>query len=43
MVQKTDWDDELTSQEIKDIEESIKDIKAGRVYTNKQLKKELGL
>ncbi len=34
---------ELDEQTIKDIEEARADIKAGRVYTFKQVKKELGL
>ena len=33
----------LSKEEIKEIEEGLEDIKAGRVYTTKQLKKELGL
>ncbi len=36
-------DSVLTEQEIKDVEEGLADIKAGRVYTTKQLNKELGL
>ncbi|MGI0141822.1 MAG: hypothetical protein ACREBF_04205 [Candidatus Micrarchaeales archaeon] len=31
----------LSAEEIKGIEEGLADIKAGRVYTTKQLKKEL--
>lgn len=33
----------LSKQTIKDIEESLADIKAGRVYTSNQVKKKLGL
>lgn len=33
----------LSAEEIKGIEEGLADIKAGRVYTTKQLKKELGI
>jgi predicted transcriptional regulator len=33
----------LSEEEIKGIEEGLADIKAGRVYTTKQLKKELGI
>lgn len=33
----------LSDDEIKGIEEGLADIKAGRVYTTKQLKKKLGL
>lgn len=33
----------LSAEEIKGIEEGLADIKAGRVYTTKQLKKELGV
>lgn len=38
-------DDEgiLSKQAIKDIEEGLADIKAGRVYTSDQVKKKLGL
>lgn len=36
-------DDVLTDQEIKDVEEGLADIKAGRVYTTEQLNKKLGL
>lgn len=36
-------DNVLTEQEIKDIEEGLADIRAGRVYTTEQLNKELGL
>ena len=43
LVQKKDPDDELSAQTIKNIEEGIKDIKAGRVYTTEQLSRELGL
>jgi len=37
------YDDVLTDQEIKDVEEGLADIKAGRVYTTEQLNKKLGL
>jgi len=43
LVKKRDYDDELSPQTIKDIEEGVKDIKAGRVYTTEQINKELGL
>ena len=43
LVQKRDYDDELSLQTIKNIEEGVKDIKAGRVYTTEQLNKELEL
>ncbi len=33
----------LSAEEIKEIEEGLVDIKAGRTYTTKQLKKELGI
>ncbi|MHB8603161.1 MAG: hypothetical protein ACYC6W_11480 [Nitrosotalea sp.] len=36
-------DDVLSKTVIKNIEESIADIKAGRVYTSEQVKKKLGL
>jgi len=32
---------ELTEEDIRDIEEAIADIKAGRVYTTEELKREL--
>jgi len=34
--------EELTEEDIRDIEEAIEDIKAGRVYTTKELMRELG-
>lgn len=36
-------DDVLDKTVIRNIEEGIADIKAGRVYTSKQVKKKLGL
>lgn len=33
----------LTEEDIRDIEEAIQDIKAGRVYTTEELKRELGI
>jgi predicted transcriptional regulator len=33
----------LSAEEIKEIEEGLADIKAGRVYTTIELKKELGI
>ena len=33
----------LSKEEIREIEEGLADIKAGRVYTTKKLKKELGI
>lgn len=33
----------LTEEDIRDIEEAIQDIKAGRVYTTEEVKKELGI
>ncbi len=33
----------LSREEIREIEEGLADIKAGRVYTTKKLKKELGI
>ncbi|CCJ35838.1 hypothetical protein BN140_0915 [Methanoculleus bourgensis MS2] len=35
--------EELTEEDIRDIEEAIEDIKAGRVYTTKELMRELGI
>ncbi len=36
-------EDYLSPQDIKDIEEGLADIKAGRTYTTKELSKKLGL
>lgn len=36
-------DDQLSPETIADMEEGMADIKAGRVYTSEQVKKELGL
>ena len=36
-------DDVLSKAVIKNIEEGVADIKAGRVYTSEQVKKKLGL
>jgi len=36
-------EDALSKETIKNIEEGLADIKAGRVYTSKQVKKKLGL
>ena len=36
-------EEELTEQDLKDIKQAMKDFKAGRYITNKELKKELGL
>lgn len=33
----------LTDEDIRDIEEAIADIKAGRVYTTRELMRELGI
>lgn len=33
----------LSEKEIKGIEEGLEDIKAGRIYSTKELKKELGI
>ena len=35
--------EELTDEDIHDIEEAVADIKAGRVYTTKELMRELGI
>ncbi|MBI5698092.1 MAG: hypothetical protein HZC29_06355 [Thaumarchaeota archaeon] len=40
---KITQDDMLSKATIKNIEEGIADIKAGRVYTSEQVKKRLGL
>ena len=43
LLKITQQDDILSQQVIKNIEEGIADIKAGRVYTSDQVKKRLGL
>jgi predicted transcriptional regulator len=43
LLQVTQEDDVLSKQVIKNIEEGVADIKAGRVYTSEQVKKRLGL
>ncbi|MDV2482515.1 hypothetical protein F8E02_10995 [Methanoculleus sp. Wushi-C6] len=35
--------EELTDEDIRDIEEAVADIKAGRVYTTRELMRELGI
>jgi len=40
---KITQDDILSKEVIKNIEEGVADIKAGRVYTSEQVKKRLGL
>jgi len=40
---KITQDDVLSKEVIKNIEEGVTDIKAGRVYTSEQVKKRLGL
>jgi predicted transcriptional regulator len=43
LLKFSEQDDELTPQDIKDIEEGLADIKAGRVVTTEQLRQNLGL
>lgn len=43
LLKITQEDDVLNKSTIKNIEEGIADIKAGRVYTTEQVKKKLGL
>lgn len=43
LLKITQEDDVLSKEVIKNIEEGIADIKAGRVYTTEQLNKALGL
>ena len=43
LLKITQEDDVLSEEVIKNIEEGIVDIKAGRVYTSEQVKKKLGL
>ena len=43
LLKITQADDVLSPSIIKNIEEGVADIKAGRVYTSEQVKKKLGL
>ena len=43
LLKSTHEDDVLSEEIIKNIEEGVADIKAGRVYTSEQVKKKLGL
>jgi predicted transcriptional regulator len=43
LLKITQEDDMLSKVVIKNIEEGVADIKAGRVYTSEQVKKKLGL
>ena len=43
MIRIMSQQEELSEQTIKNIEKGIADIKAGRVYTSEQVKKQLGL
>ena len=43
LLKITQEDDVLSEEVIKNIEEGVADIKAGRVYTSQQVKKKLGL
>ncbi|NHI04324.1 hypothetical protein DYY67_1182 [Candidatus Nitrosotalea sp. TS] len=43
LLKITQQDDVLSDEVIKNIEEGIADIKAGRVYTSDQVKRKLGL
>jgi len=43
LLKITQEEDFLTPSVIKNIEEGVADIKAGRVYTSEQVKKKLGL
>jgi len=43
LLKITQEDDVLSPAVIKNIEEGVADIKAGRVYTSEQVKKKLGL
>jgi predicted transcriptional regulator len=43
LLRATQEDDVLSKEVIKNIEEGIADIKAGRTYTSGQVKKRLGL
>lgn len=43
LLKITQQDDMLSDEVIKNIEEGVADIKAGRVYTSDQVKRKLGL
>lgn len=43
LLKITQEDDVLSEEVIRNIEEGVADIKAGRVYTSEQVKKKLGL
>ena len=43
LLKNTQEDEVLSKSTIKNIEEGVADIKAGRVYTSEQVKKKLGL
>lgn len=43
LLKITQQDDVLSGEVIKNIEEGVADIKAGRVYTSDQVKRKLGL
>jgi predicted transcriptional regulator len=43
LLKITQEDDVLSAEVIKNIEEGVADIKAGRVYTSDQVKRKLGL
>lgn len=43
LLKITQEDDVLSKSTIKNIEEGVADIKAGRMYTTEQVKKKLGL
>lgn len=43
LLKNTQEDEVLSEATIKNIEEGVADIKAGRVYTSEQVKKKLGL
>lgn len=43
MKRKCNSDDKLTEEDLKDIADAKEDIKAGRVYTTEQVRKNLGL
>jgi hypothetical protein len=43
LIKTCSEDSELSSQTVRNIERSLKDIKAGRVYSTKDVKKKLGI
>lgn len=43
LIQLSEEEEELSPQTIKNIEQALEDIKKGRVYSTKEVKKKLGI